>query len=234
MLYKDLRGFINQVGKVDVLRHVHGADPDFEIGGITELAAGGPECPALLFDRIKGYPKGVRVFTNATTTTQRAALALGIDPRLAPLDALKAWMDKRKTLQMQRPIKVTEASFLENSMDGTAVDLRILPAPHWHRRDGGRFMGSGSLVVMRDPDTGWVNASIYRIQVHSKSRVTIQFDHPGRHGAIIAQKYWDKGQVCPIAVINGEDPALFIAGFEYLPAGVSEYEFAGGVRGCSN
>ena len=99
MTYKDLRGFIKQVEDLNALRHVEGADPHFEIGGITEVAAGSPDCPALLFDRIKGYPKGFRVFTNATTTPQRAALALGIDPRLTPLDALKAWMEKRKTLR---------------------------------------------------------------------------------------------------------------------------------------
>ena len=73
MIYKDLRGFIKQVDELGVLRRVHGADPKFELGGITEVAAGTPECPALLFDRIKGYEPGVRVFTNATTTPQRAA-----------------------------------------------------------------------------------------------------------------------------------------------------------------
>src|SRR4029453_5950852 len=67
--------------------------------------------------------------------------------------------------------------------------------------------------------------------VHAKTQVTIQFDHLGRHGAIIARKYWDKGEVCPVAVVNGEDPALFIAGFEYLPAGQSEYVFAGAIKG---
>ena len=85
---------------------------------------------------------------------------------------------------------------------------------------------------MRDPDGGWINASIYRVQVHGKNRVTIQFDHPGRHGAIIAKKYWDKGKSCPVAVVNGEDPALFIAGFEYLPDGQSEYDFAGAIKGA--
>jgi 4-hydroxy-3-polyprenylbenzoate decarboxylase len=68
--------------------------------------------------------------------------------------------------------------------------------------------------------------------VHGKSRLTIQFDHPGRHGAIIAKKYWDKGKSCPVAVVNGEDPALFIAGFEYLPDGQSEYDFAGAIKGA--
>ena len=59
MTYKDLRGFIKQVEDLSALRHVEGADPHFEIGGITEVAAGMPDCPALLFDRIKGYRAGL-------------------------------------------------------------------------------------------------------------------------------------------------------------------------------
>jgi 4-hydroxy-3-polyprenylbenzoate decarboxylase len=102
----------------------------------------------------------------------------------------------------------------------------------WHADDGGAYIGSGSLVIMRDPDDGWINASIYRVQVHGSTKVTIQFDHPGRHGAIIAKKYRDRGVPCPVAVVNGEDPALFIAGFEYLPAGVCEYDFAGAIKGA--
>ena len=231
MSYKDLRAFIRQVENLRALRHIEGADLRFEIGGITEVAAGTPEYPALLFDRIKGFPPGFRIFTNATTTPQRAALALGIDPKLKPLDALKVWMEKRPKLKMQEPVAVKDAPFLENSMRGTKVDLARLPAPYWHRKDGGPFIGSGSIVVMRDPDQGWINASIYRVQVHSRNKVTIQFDHQGRHGAIIAKKYWDKGKSCPIAVVNGEDPALFIAGFEYLPTGHSEYDFAGAIKG---
>jgi 4-hydroxy-3-polyprenylbenzoate decarboxylase len=230
--YRDLRDFIAAVDKIGALRHVSGADPRFELGGITEVAAGLPECPALLFDRIKGFPPGFRVFTNATTSPQRAALALGLDPTLRPLDALKAWMAKRQTLVMQKPVVVKDAPVLENSMAGGAVDLEKLPAPYWHTKDGGPYIGSGSIVIMRDPDTGWINASIYRVQVHGKTRATIQFDHPGRHGAIIAKKYWDQGKSCPVAVVNGEDPALFIAGFEYLPAEASEYDFAGAIKGA--
>ena len=86
--------------------------------------------------------------------------------------------------------------------------------------------------MRKDPDTGWINASIYRVQVHGPDRVTIQFDHGGRHGAIIARKYWERGTPCPVAVVNGEDPALFVAGFEYLPAGVGEYDFAGAIKGA--
>jgi UbiD family decarboxylase len=230
-MYKDLRQFIDLVDKLGVLRRIKGADPRFEIGGITEVAAGLPDCPALLFSCIKGHYPGFRIFTNATTNVQRAALALGLDPTLRPLDALKGWMEKRKTLRAVAPISLRSAAFLENSMTGAEVDVMRFPAPVWHRQDGGPFIGSGSLVAMRDPDNGWINASIYRVQVHGPNKVTVQFDHGGRHGAIIAKKYWDRGEGCPVAVVHGEDPALFIAGFEYLPDGSSEYEFAGAIKG---
>jgi len=229
--YQDLREFIAQVDALGALRRIDGADPRFEIGGITEVAAGQPDCPALLFDGIQGFPRGFRVFTNATVAPQRAALALGIDPKLRPLDALKAWMARRQTLRMIAPTTVTRAPFLQNSAQGDAVDLGKFPAPYWHQQDGGPFIGAGSLVVMRDPGTGWINASIYRVQVQGRDKVTVQFDHAGRHGAIIAKKYWDAGKACPLAVVNGEDPALFVAGFEYLPEGASEYAFAGAIKG---
>jgi UbiD family decarboxylase len=231
-MYKDLREFIGQIDKLGALRRIDGADPRFEIGGITELAAGAPDCPALLFDSIKGHKRGFRIFTNATTNVARAALALGLDPALRPLGALRAWMEKRKTLRAHAPATVSAADFMENSRTDSGVDVTQFPAPIWHRHDGGPFIGAGSLVVMRDPDSGWINASIYRIQVHGPNRVTVQFDHGGRHGSIIARKYWDRGENCPIAVVHGEDPALFIAGFEYLPGGSSEYEFAGAIKGA--
>jgi len=230
--YRDLREFITAVERLGALRRIEGADPRFELGGITEVAAGTPECPALLFDNIKGFPKGFRVFTNATTSPQRAALTLGLHPDLRPLDALKAWMAKRQALVMQKPVMVKDAPVLENSIAGDAVDVEKFPAPFWHMMDGGPYIGSGSVVIMRDPDTGWVNASIYRVQVQTRHKVTIQFDHAGRHGAIIARKFWDQGKACPVAVVNGPDPALFIAGFEYLPAEASEYDFAGAIKGA--
>src|SRR5215470_3060544 len=202
--YRDLREFIAQIDALKALRRIAGADPHHEIGAITEVAAGMAECPALLFDRIKGYPPGFRIVSNAVTNPQRAALALGIDPKLRPIDALKAWMGKRQTLAPRKPVEIANPPFMENSRRGADVNLANLPAPVWHKQDGGAYIGSGSIVVMRDPEDGWINASIYRVQVHGRDRVTVQFDHAGRHGAIIAKKYWDAGKPCPLAVVNGE------------------------------
>src|SRR6266446_7667872 len=117
-MYKDLREFIELVDKLGALRRIEDADPRFEIGAVTEVAAGRSDGPALLFDGIKGFPRGFRIFTNATTSPQRAALALGIDPGLRPLDALKAWMEKRQTLKTHKPVLVKDAPFFENSARG--------------------------------------------------------------------------------------------------------------------
>jgi UbiD family decarboxylase len=121
--YDDLRDFIERVDALGALRRIDGADPHLEIGAITELAAGMPECPALLFDNIKGHAAGFRIFTNAATTVQRAALALNLDPNLRPLETLTAWMRKRAALQPREPEMVSKAAFLENSVAGAGVDL---------------------------------------------------------------------------------------------------------------
>src|SRR5215467_7651918 len=126
-MYKDLREFIELVDKLGGLRRIDGADPRFEIGAITEVAAGMPSGPALLFDGIKGYAPGFRIFSNAVTSPQRAALALGLDPRLRPLDALKAWMEKRKTLQPRAPVVVKDAAFLQHAIKGKELDLAKFP-----------------------------------------------------------------------------------------------------------
>src|SRR5262249_39242469 len=146
-MYRDLRVFIAEIEKLGVLRHVKGADLRHEIGGITEVAAGMPECPALLFYHIKGHTPGFRNLTNTPVSPQRPALALGLDPALRPLDALRAWMAKRQTLTLQAPVMVKDAPVLENTDRGDKVDLGKLPAPFWHSKDGGPYIGTGSVVV---------------------------------------------------------------------------------------
>jgi UbiD family decarboxylase len=71
-----------------------------------------------------------------------------------------------------------------------------------------------------------------RIRLSIGCRLTVSFDHRGRHGAIIAQKYWDSGRSCPIAIAVGEDPALFFAALDPAPEGKTEYENAGGIKGA--
>src|SRR6266852_1739460 len=74
---RDLRGWMAAVDQIGELKQLDGADWDVEIGTVTEMGHHrGEQSKALLFDNIKGYPKGYRVLSNTMNTTKRLALTL--------------------------------------------------------------------------------------------------------------------------------------------------------------
>ena len=85
MSYKDLRGWLDEVDKMGELKHITGAHWDKEIGAISELMAERSNNPALLFDKIPGYPAGYRVLSNAFQTRARTASVLGVPKELKNL-----------------------------------------------------------------------------------------------------------------------------------------------------
>jgi len=230
--FRDLRHYIENLtetlGESEV-RVVKGAHWDLEIGAITELLAE-KEGPALLFDDIPGYPSGYRVFTNFMGTAQRCAVALGLPKDSPKMEIIRAWKDLSKRIEPIPPRVISTGTVLENVVEGDDVDLTIFPTPRWHDGDGGRYIGTACMVVTRDPDTGWVNIGTYRGCVQGKDRLSLWM-LGNRHARAIAQKYWDRGQACPIAVVVGSDPILSTVAAIAAPEGVSEYDIAGGLRG---
>ena len=85
------------------------------------------------------------------------------------------------------------------------------PAPKWHEQDGGHYIGTECLVIDQDPDSGWVNVGTYRVQVHDDKTLTV-FIEPGKHGNLIRQKYWDRGEPCPMVISVGQAPMLGAVG----------------------
>jgi 4-hydroxy-3-polyprenylbenzoate decarboxylase len=128
------------------------------------------------------------------------------------------------------PKTVTSGISQQIVMQGDEVDLTKFPAPFVHELDGGRYIGTEDIVVMRDPDTGWINVGTYRIAVQSKNTVGIWIS-PGKHGRLIREKYFAKGQPCPVVISCGQDPILFLCANAEMAEGVSEYDYAGGQRG---
>ena len=224
---KDLREFIDKVKEIGELREVKGAHWDLEVGAITYLAAKKSNPPALLFDNIQGYPEGYRILTIPDSTEKRMALALGLPMELRGLDLVRKMRDKlSQPLELLPPVEVKEGPILENVHTDDDVDLLEFPTPRWGARDGGRYIGTGDTVIEMDPDEGWVNIGVHRIQIHDKSTATINFD-PGKHGGFIRDKYWSRGQSCPVAVTCGGDPLLVSVGGTKIPWGMSEYDYAG-------
>ena len=230
MIFNDLREFICECEKNRDVKVVPGADWNVELGLITEWQIDQPNNPLLLFKNIKDYPSDYSVATNLFGTSERTALALGLKPTSNRLEIVKELRKEYgETFKPIPPVEVDNAPVKENILRGDQVDLFKLPVPKWHSRDGGRYIGTGSAAIMRDPDEGWHNLGTYRVQIHDKNIATIYMS-PGRHGKNMRNTYFARGQNCPAAVAIGLDPVLYCCGHSDVPKGISEYEYAGGFR----
>ncbi|MDO8629852.1 MAG: UbiD family decarboxylase, partial [Phycisphaerales bacterium] len=163
------------------------------------------------------------------TSPRRIALALGLPLDLKGLDLVRAWKEVLATTKPIAPVEVRSGPVKENVIVGNDVDVLKFPTPKWHEFDGGRYIGTGCMMIQKDPDSGWVNLGTYRSQVLDRNTVTFH-SVPGHHGAIIAKKYWDRGLACPIAIACGQGLQLYLSSVAAIPVGISEYDFAGGLR----
>jgi len=227
--FEDLRDFIDVLRKLDELRIIEGADWDLEIGALTEAVAE-QKGQALLFDRVKGYPAGFRILTNPFGSLPRTALLLGL-----PLDAdavtlSNLWRQRLADFAPVPPVETRQGPVFETRMVGHEVNLWNFPAPRWHELDGGRYIGTGVGVITRDPETALINIGAYRCMIQSNNTMSVK-PNKGKHGRIHMEKYHAKGKSCPVAVCLGQDPTLLLASGSAPPFTLSEYDFAGWVRG---
>src|SRR5438552_12582762 len=125
-------------------------DCELELGAITELQAL-RHGPALLFDPLKGFPAGYRLLANLMNEPRRVAMLMGLDAGTSGVDIVRAIRDRFNDLKPIDPQSTSAASFAEICSRGAEVDLLGLPAPLWHEHDGGRYLGTACVVVMRDP-----------------------------------------------------------------------------------
>ena len=106
---------------------------------------------------------------------------------------------------------VEDGPIFENIMMGDDIDLTKFPSPVWHEKDGGRYIGTGTYSVTRDPEENWLNAGAYRAQVHDKKTVGFVTAR-GHHGWIHREKYFKRGEKMPVAMVVGGDPLAFFYG----------------------
>jgi UbiD family decarboxylase len=230
MAFSDLRQLITALEEMNELRVVRGADWDLEIGTISELDYE-HDGPALLFDEIVAYPAGYRVLTNAVDTLPRALLSVGLPTDLDVDSALTAWDTLLANYEPVPPVEVKDGPVFENVFTGSDVDLWKFPTPRWHEHDGGRYIGTGCAVFLRDPDTGYLNFGTYRLMVQDAHTAGLYIT-PNKTGAIIRNKYWAAGKSCPVAVTFGSEMTIFLAAAHYLGEKhrLPKYELIGHVR----
>jgi 4-hydroxy-3-polyprenylbenzoate decarboxylase len=227
----DLRVFLSAVKAGGELQEISGAHWNLELGALTELFAEQTLTPALLFDAIPGYPRGRRVLSNILFSPLRQSLALAMEPAMRGVALVQTLKTKLAELKPIPPEEMKRAPALQNIVHGHSVDVLKFPAPHWHEKDGGRYIGTFDAVISRDPDSGYVNVGTYRVQVHDERTVGLWII-PGKHGNLIAQKYWSKGEECPFLIACGVPPSMMLASAVGIPWGMSEYDFLGGLLGA--
>ncbi|MGD9000583.1 MAG: UbiD family decarboxylase, partial [Granulosicoccaceae bacterium] len=247
MQYKDLRDFIAQLEARGELRRItQEIDPYLEMTEICDrtLRAGGP---ALLFENPKGAD--IPVLGNLFGTPQRVALGMGAESVSAlreigtllaqlkepepPKGMKDAWqkLPVFKQVLNMAPKVVKKAACQAHVIEGDDVDLGRLPIQTCWPGDAGPLITWG-LVVTKGPDKPRQNLGIYRQQVIGKNRVIMRW--LAHRGGALDLRDWQQqhpGEPFPIAVALGADPATILGAVTPVPDTLSEYAFAGLLRG---
>ncbi|MDZ4245483.1 MAG: UbiD family decarboxylase, partial [Dehalococcoidia bacterium] len=229
----DVRDYIARVQAAGQLKEIKGADWDLEIGCLTSLLSKQDNCPAIIFDEIKDYPKGFRLLTAPTSNPVTLCITFGLPVISNTLELLEVLRQKLPVWQgaasANLPTVVKSGPVMENVYSGKDIDLFKFPTPRWNELDGGRYIGTGDAIITRDPDDGWTNVGTYRVMVHDKNTLGFHMS-PGKHGRIHYEKLHARGKPCPIAVSIGHHPLVYRVGCLEFSPGI-EYGLLGAIAG---
>ncbi|CAQ77835.1 4-hydroxy-3-polyprenylbenzoate decarboxylase [Aliivibrio salmonicida] len=247
MQYKDLRGFLDHLEAIGQLKRIsHPIDPHYEMTEISDrtLRAGGP---ALLFENPIGYD--IPVLTNLFGTAERVAIGMGrkdvlelreVGKLLAylkepePPKGFKDAMDKLPVFKqvLNMPTKnIRKAACQQIVWKGDDVDLDKIPVMSCWAGDVAPLLTWG-LTVTRGPHKKRQNLGIYRQQKLSKNKVIMRW--LAHRGGALDLRDWmetNPGEPFPVSVAFGADPATILGAVTPVPDTLSEYAFAGLLRG---
>ena len=244
----DLRSFLQHLSRHRQLLEIDApVDPVLESTTLSlrALRVGGP---ALLMNKAVGSPHAM--LGNLFGHRRRIELAIGDRPLaslhelgqlLASLkeprwpsslrEALHSWPELAQLAHVA-PRQVDDAAFREQVYEGDQVDLGRLPIQHCWPEDAGRLITFG-LVITRGVHQRRQNLAIYRQQVIGRNRVIMRWlaHRGGAQDYASWQQAWPD-RPFPVLVAIGADPATMLAAVAPVPDTLSEYEFAGLLRGA--
>jgi 4-hydroxy-3-polyprenylbenzoate decarboxylase len=228
--YDDLREWLAYAERLGEVRTVKGANWQEDIGLAAEAILRAENGPCVVFEDIAGSPKGFRVLLNMFAGKRRN-MTLGFPEHLSKWELSDGYREAYLAEQKIIPHEIVDdGPVFENIMMGDDVDVTKFPSPIWHEKDGGRYIGTGTYSITRDPEENWLNAGSYRAMVHDKNSVGILMA-AGHHGAIHCGKYFKRNEPMPVCMVLGGDPLTFFYGGLEAPYGTFEIDIVGGLRG---
>ncbi|MBU2711850.1 4-hydroxy-3-polyprenylbenzoate decarboxylase [Zooshikella harenae] len=248
MKYKDLRDFIKQLEKKGELKRIkHPIDPYLEITEIADRTLR-QQGPALLFESPKG--SSIPLLANLFGTPERVAYGMGAESvsHLREIGQLLAYLKEPeppkgmkdaweklpifKQVMNMSPKQIRNAPCQQEIFEASDVDLTSLPIQTCWPGDVAPLV-TWPLVITQGPHKPRYNLGIYRMQLLSRNKLIMRWlSHRG--GAIDYQEWQSvkPGKPFPVAVALGADPATILGAVTPVPDTLSEYAFAGLLRGC--
>jgi 4-hydroxy-3-polyprenylbenzoate decarboxylase len=247
MSHHDLRGFLAQLEARGQLARVdEPVDPELESTALCQraLRAGGPALlmtqPAGSSHALLGNLFGARERIEAALAGRPLASLRELGELLASLkeprwpgnlgQALRAWPEFAQLAHVA-PRRVHDAAFREEVLEGDDIDLARLPVQRCWPGDAGKLITLG-LVVTRGTRQPRQNIAIYRMQSIGRNRVIMRW--LAHRGGALDFADWQRahpGKPFPVLVAIGADPATTLAAVAPVPDALSEFEFAGLLRG---
>ena len=161
----------------------------------------------------------------------RLAMMMGHDPRATGLELVEAYVEA-KSRPVLAPILVArdKAPCKQNVMLGEDVDLTRFPVPYIHDGDGGRYIQTAGVNIVRSPDGTWTNWSVNRSMIVDKNHLT-GLVIPDQHIGIVHGMWKQAGKPTPWALALGAPPAAMLAAGAPMPAYVNEPDYVSQLTG---
>jgi UbiD family decarboxylase len=232
---RDLREWLERAQAIGELLTVDKpVDTQEEMSAISYLLAKQKPSPAVVFTNPRGFENSryrIRHLWNVYgPSVRRIALSLEEPPDTPTVELIRRTMKKMKLRTPPREVPRARAPVYENSITGKDIDLTELPIPRHWPLDGGNYAGTCDAVVTRDPDTGYLNVGTYRMMVQDRNHTGLYLS-PGKDARLHITRAWAQNKTLPVVACWGIDPLFMLVGSQSFPKNVSEYDYAGGIKG---
>ena len=226
---QDLRSFLAEIDNA-VFRPPDALSVVEEITAVQHALWERSAQPVVMVERPRlpdGSISDIPVVCNLTASREMCARAMGIDDHREAARTYAA-----KTSDVIAPVVVArgDAPVQDVVNDGDDADVFSIPALKQHGGDAGRYLTAGHAVTY-DPDSGIDNMGIQRCWVREPRLLGI-YPYPSSHNWHNVQKFWSRGEACPVAIWIGHHPAVVIGTQAKIGYPESHWSAAGGAIGA--